>query len=51
MQNKRRKFQNKIKSSTVVQLGEHYSYGENKIVTQDHSIECSSEQLQLLVIQ
>ena len=51
MQNKRRKFQNKIKSSTVVQLGEHYLCGENKNVTQDHSIECSSEQLQLLVIQ
>ena len=29
MQNKRAKFQNKIKSSTVVQLGQHY-YGENK---------------------
>ena len=46
MQNKRAKFQNKIKSSTVVQLGQHY-YGENKNLTQDHSIECSSEQLQL----
>ena len=31
MQNKRTKFQNKIKSSTVVQLGQHY-YGENKII-------------------
>ena len=63
MQNKRAKFQNKIKSSTVVQLGQHY-YGENKNLTQDHHIllftekiaeydhpiECSSEQLQLLGI-
>ena len=52
MQHKRAKFQNKIKSSTVVQLGEHcLYYGENKNLTQDHSIECSSEQLQLLGIQ
>ena len=29
MQHQRTKFQNKIKSSTVVQLGQHY-YGENK---------------------
>ena len=29
MQHKRAKFQNKIKSSTVVQLGQNY-YGENK---------------------
>ena len=50
MQHKRAKFQNKIKSSTVVQLGQHY-YGENKNWTQDHPIECSAEQLQLLVIQ
>ena len=50
MQNNRAKFQNKIKSSTVVQLGQHY-YGENRKLTQDHPIECSSEQLQLLVIQ
>ena len=50
MQNKRAKFQNKIKSSTVAQLGQHY-YGENKNLTQYYLIECSSEQLQLLVIQ
>ena len=31
MQHKRAKFQNKIKSSTVVQLGQNY-YGENKII-------------------
>ena len=46
MQHKRAKFQNKIKSSTVVQLGQHY-YGENKNWTPDHPIECSAEQLQL----
>ena len=50
MQNKRAKFQNKIKWSTVAQLGEYY-YGENKNLTQDYVIECSSEQVQLLVIQ
>ena len=50
MQSKRAKFQIKIKSSTVVQLCRHYC-GENKNLTQDHLIECSSEQLQLLVIQ
>ena len=31
MQHKRAKFQNKIKSSTVVQLGQNY-YGANKII-------------------
>ena len=31
MQHKRAKFQNKIKSSTVVHLGQNY-YGENKII-------------------
>ena len=52
MKNKRTKLQNKIKSSSVVQLDENcLYYGENKNLTQDHSIECSSEQLQLLVIQ
>ena len=49
MQNKSAKFQNKIKS-TVEQLGQCY-YGENKRLTQDHPIEFSSEQLQLLVTQ
>ena len=50
MQSKRAKFQITIKSSTVVQLCQHYC-GENKNLTQDHLIECNSEQLQLLVIQ
>ena len=50
MQSKRAKFQIKIKSSTVVQLCQHYCR-ENKNLTQDHLIECSSKQLQLLVIQ
>ena len=31
MQHKRAKFQNKIKSSTVVRLGQNF-YGENKII-------------------
>ena len=31
MQHKRAKFQDKIKSSAVVQLGQNY-YGENKII-------------------
>ena len=50
MQITRAKFQNKITSSTVVQLGQHY-YGENKHLTQDHPTEYCSEQLQLLMIQ
>ena len=50
MQSKRAKLQIKIKPSTVVQLCQHYC-GENRNLTQDHLIECSSEQLQLLVIQ
>ena len=51
MQSKAAKFQIKIKTSTVVvQLCRHY-FGENNNLTQDHLIECSSEQLQLLVIQ
>jgi len=50
MQSKRAKFQIKIKSSTVEQLCQHCC-GENKNLTHDHLIECSSEQLQLLVIQ
>ena len=56
MQNKRAKFQNKIKSSTVVQLGQNLTQDHHillfteKVAEYDHPIECSSEQLQLLGI-